>query len=190
MTAGQLLELPDSSCYELVDGQIVERNMGSEASWIGGEVFFLLKAYCQPKKLGWVWPADNGFQAFSEDPQRVRRPDVSFVRFDRLPGGRLSKGYESIVPDLTVEVVSPNDRAEEIEVKVGEYLRAGVKLVWIVHPEARTVQVYRPDGTSQRLGVGDELTGEDIIPGFRCLVGDFFPSTSQDRSSGNGQETK
>jgi Uma2 family endonuclease len=188
LTAEELLNLPDSSCYELVDGQLVERNMGSEASWIGGEIFFVLKAYCKANKLGWVWPADNSFQAFPEDPQRVRRPDVSFVRFDRLPRGQPSKGHELVTPDLAVEVVSPNDRAEEIEIKVGEYLRAGVQLVWIVHPDARTVQVYRPDGSSQRLGASEELSGENILPGFRCLVGDLFPPTAPGQARGNGQE--
>src|SRR4029077_3036317 len=102
--------------------------MGSESSWIGGEIFFLLKAFCKANQRGWVWPADNSFQAFPEEPERVRRPDGSFVRLDRLPGGQPAKGHERITPDLAVEVVSPNDRAEEIEVKVGEYLRAGVQL--------------------------------------------------------------
>jgi Uma2 family endonuclease len=188
LTAQDLLNLSDSSRYELVDGQLVERNMGSESSWIGGEIFFVLKAFSKAHQLGWVWPADNSFQAFAEDPQRVRRPDVSFVRFDRLPHGRLSKGHELVTPNLAVEVVSPNDRAEEIEIKVGEYLRAGVQLVWIVYPEARTVQVYRPDGSSQRLSANEEISGEDVLPGFRYRVGDFFPPASPEH--GNGQEVK
>jgi Uma2 family endonuclease len=115
---------------------------------------------------------------------------VSFVRFDRLPGGRLAKGHEKVIPDLAVEVVSPNDRAEEIEIKVGEYLRAGVQLVWIVHPETQTVQISRPDGSSQRLGASDELSGENILPGFRCLVGELFPPMSPEPARDNGQNTK
>jgi len=187
MTAEELLKLPDNSRYELVNGHLVERNMGSESSWIGGEIFFRLNAFCKAHNLGWVWPGDNSYQAFPEDPERVRRPDVSFVRRGRLPGGKPAKGHERITPDLAIEVVSPNDTSEEVEVKVGEYLSAGVQLVWVFHPETRTVQIYRPDGSGHRLNAGDELTGENVVPGFCCKVSDFFPQESEESEEGNGK---
>ncbi len=66
ITADELLRMPDSSCYELVDGHLVERNMGSESCWIGGQIFYMLMGFCKAHKLGWVWPGDNSFQAFPE----------------------------------------------------------------------------------------------------------------------------
>src|SRR2546423_11512315 len=86
-TAEDLLRLPNSINFELVDGQLVERKMGFESSWIGGQLFLLLAAYCNAHRLGWAAPADASFQCFADDPDRVRKPDVSFIRLDRLPGG-------------------------------------------------------------------------------------------------------
>jgi Uma2 family endonuclease len=70
---------------------------------------------------------------------------------------------------------SPNDMTYEVEKKVLEYLSAGVALVWVINPEARNVHIHRQDGTVARLRDVDELSGENVIPGFRCPVADFFP---------------
>ena len=108
-TPEDLLAMPDGKSYELVDGQLVERNMGAESSWVGGQLLIRLGSYCEEHGLGWALPADNGFQCFAHDPGLVRKPDVSFVRYGRLPGEVLPKGWIKIPPDLAVEVVSPND---------------------------------------------------------------------------------
>jgi Uma2 family endonuclease len=92
-----------------------------------------------------------------------------------MPADERPKGHNPIVPDLVVAVVSPNDLFSEVEVKVEEYLRAGVSLVWVVSPATRTVHVYRPgETTSSRLHADDELAGADIVPGFHCRVGEIF----------------
>lgn len=149
--------------------------MGTLALWIGGELFWLIRAYCRDHQLGWVFPNDTGFQGFPESPRTVRKPDVSFVRFGRFPGEQLPPGWARLAPDLAAEVISPNDLYEEVDQKIEEYLRAGVRRVWVVVPQTRLVRVYRPDGTSVRLGEDDELDGEDVLPGFRCRVRDLFP---------------
>ncbi|HZT81879.1 MAG TPA: Uma2 family endonuclease, partial [Gemmataceae bacterium] len=79
-----------------------------------------------------------------------------------------------VTPDLAVEVVSPNDLACEVEEKLLEYLNANVPLVWVVYPQSRTVHVYHPDGLGRLLREQDELTGENILPGFRFPVRDLF----------------
>ncbi len=94
---------------------------------------------------------------------------------------RLAEGFCSIAPDLAVEVVSPNDVIEELDEKVEEYLRTGVKLVWVVHPGVKAVQVFRADGSESWLRAPDELSGEDVIPGFRCRVEAFFPMLGSTR---------
>lgn len=138
-TPEDLLAMPEAKNYELVDGRLVERNMGAESSWIGGRLHSRLDLFCDEHGLGWVWPADNGYQCFPHAPQLVRRPDVSFIRAGRLPGGQLPKGHVRIPPDLVVEVVSPNDLVYEVEEKVDDYQKAGVPLIWVIHPENRTV---------------------------------------------------
>jgi len=175
-TPEDLLALPDSVSYELVDGELAERNMGFESSFVGGILFRLLSNHCAANGLGIVLPADASYQCFPDAPNKVRRPDVSYIASGRLPAGVLPRGHCPIAPDLAAECVSPNDSFSEVETKVNEYLAAGVRLVWVIDPPTRVVLVSRPDGTVARLSDGDELTGEDVVPGFRCRVGELFPS--------------
>jgi Uma2 family endonuclease len=175
-TADDLLKMPDGSDYELVDGHLVERPMGFQAGLVTAEVIRRISNHCHDQRLGYVTPGgDGGYQCFPDRPRLVRKPDVAFVRLGRFPNDQLPMGYATLAPDLAVEVVSPNDLYEELEKKVVEYFRAGVRLVWVVSPESRTVLVQRPDGPSRRLFETDELLGEEVLPGFRCLVSEFFP---------------
>jgi Uma2 family endonuclease len=174
-TPEDLLAMPDGKGYELVGGQLVERNADAESSWVGGQLHSSLSRYCRERKMGWALPADNGYQCFPHEPGLVRKPDVSYVRFGRLAGGTLPKGWIKIPPDLVVEVVSPNDTVYELEDKLADYQKVEVPLMWVVYPNSRTVRVYRADGSTSFLHEDEELSGEDIIPGFRCFVREIFP---------------
>src|SRR5262249_1904635 len=109
-----------------------------------------------------------------DDPKRVRKPDGSFVRKGRLPGDRPPRGHVQIPPDLAFEVVSPNDLAEDVNAKVLEFLRAGVRLLWVLYPKTRCVQVFRQAGSASDLSEGEELGGGDVLPGFTCRVDEIF----------------
>jgi Uma2 family endonuclease len=174
-TPEDLLAMPDGESYELVDGQLLERKMGAESSGVGGELLIRLGQHCNQHRLGRALPADNGYQCFPRNPGLVRRADVSFVREDRLPDGRLPKGWMRIPPDLAVEVVSPNDLAEVVEEKLGDYRAVGVPLVWVIYPGSRTARIHRRDGSAAYLTEDDELSGEDVVPGFRCPLRDILP---------------
>jgi Uma2 family endonuclease len=174
-TPEDLLAMPDEKSYELVDGELVERNMGAESSEIGGNLYFLLRMFCREHDRGIVWPADNGYQCFPHAPSLVRRPDVSFVKRGRLPGDVSPKGWVRIPPDLAVEVVSPNDLAGELEEKLDDYRNAGVPLVWVIYPEQRKARIFHLDGPAVELMEADELSGEDVIPGFRCPLREILP---------------
>jgi Uma2 family endonuclease len=78
-----------------------------------------------------------------------------------------------IPPDLAAEVIS-NDSAEELEARVADYLGAGTRLMWVVHPQARSAWAVRPDGSAARLTGEQELSGEDVLAGFACKVQDLF----------------
>src|SRR4051794_13564335 len=144
VTPEDLLTMPDAVNYELVDGRLVERNMGMESSEIAIRIALLLGTFLRGHPLGRLFGADASYRCFPTAPGKVRKPDVSFIRTSRLPGGRAPRrGHCSIPPDLAVEVVSPDDEATELDQKVDEYLTAGVPLVWLVWPESRTVVVYR-----------------------------------------------
>ena len=175
LTPEDLLQMPDDGrVYELVDGRLVEKRMGAESSWVGGKIYSRLDRH-QEQGAGWAFPSDIGYTCFPDDPRRVRRPDASFVLRGRLPGERPPKGFCSVRPDIAAEVVSPNDLFSEVLDKVAEYLAAGVRLVWVANPDHRTIHIYRADGSTSLLRENDELTGEDVLPEFRCRVGDLFP---------------
>jgi Uma2 family endonuclease len=174
-TPDDLLTMPDRKRYELVDGHLVERHMSLLSSWVGGQLHFELSRFLREHQLGWAWPSDQGYVCFPNSPRKLRFPDVSYVSKHRLPDGLTSDGYIYIPPDLAVEVVSPNDSAYEVMSKVVEYLDAGVALVWVIDPAARTVQIFRRDGSPDFLRDDGELSGEDVLPGFRCRLAAIFP---------------
>jgi Uma2 family endonuclease len=134
----------------------------------------ILESFNSSRRLGWVLPEGVGYQCFPAAPNMVRRPDASFIRYGCLPGEQLPKGYIKIAPHLAIEVLSPKDLAYAVDEKIEEYLGAGVRLVWIVNPATRTVRIHRAIGPGTTLRTEDEISGEEIIPGFRCTVGDFF----------------
>ena len=175
ITPEEYLALPDRERFELIDGQLIEVNASSLSSWVGGRLHRFLDTHVDTHQLGWVWPADNLYRCFPKTPAKVRKPDVSFIRRERMTAELMTAGLITIAPDLAAEVVSPNDLAIEIDEKVADYLEAGVLLVWVVNPLLRTVRIHRADGSLSGLTERDSLSGEDVVPGFSCPVAGLFP---------------
>ncbi len=177
-SAADLLKLPDRDRFELVNGELLENNMSYESSYIGTRLASRLSVYCDAKNLGWVNGSDAMFrcyeEAFPEDPDRVRKQGVSFIQLDRFSMEDFQQGLCTIVPDLVAEVISPNDLYYDVREKTEEYLQGGVRLVWVVDPHTRSVQVHRANGSTEELHEHQELDGEDVIPGFRLLVSELF----------------
>ena len=151
--------------------------MGNESSAIAAAIISNLYNFVRGKKLGVIGNSESGYICFPDDPSKLRKPDVSFVKAGRFPNNRPPKGYARLAPDLAVEVLSPGDLASEIDEKVEDYLRAGVKLVWVVQPETKKVHIYRPTGAARPVDLlteADTITGEDVLPGFECKVAEFF----------------
>ena len=172
-TPEDLLTITDRPMPELVDGRLVEREMSQESDGVGATIIGILHVFVKPRKLGRLNGAESGYQIFPDKPRKVRIPDASFTHRDRIKGPR-SKGHAKTVPDLLVEVISPNDDSEELMTKIGEYQAAGVRLIWVVSPAARTVRTYLLTGEAPLLREGDILTGGDVLPGFECPVADLF----------------
>ena len=111
------------------------------------------------------------------------------MSYGRFPDEQLPPGHAHLAPDLAAEVVSPNDTYEEVDEKIEEYLRTGVRLVWVISPHNHTIRVYRANGSSHSLRENDELDGEDVLPGFRCPVRDLFPRPPAAPNNGSGTTT-
>jgi Uma2 family endonuclease len=177
VTPEELLAMPDGKHYELVDGVLVERTMSLLSGRVESKMIRILEGHCEDPYLGWVIGPSSAYRCFSWKPGKVRRPDASFIARDRLPAPeQWSEGYITIAPDLAVEITSPTDEVYDLEEKIEEYLRAGVRLIWVIHPEVRVVEIFRADGSSARIRAGGELSGENVVPGFRCPVAALFPA--------------
>jgi Uma2 family endonuclease len=107
-------------------------------------------------------------------PDSVRGPDVSYWSVERLPLDVEPEGYPEIAPDLSVEVLSPSNRSAVIRDKMRELFQRGVRMIWVVDPEDRTVVVYRSLDEGRLLHESATLQGEDVLPGFSCKVADLF----------------
>jgi Uma2 family endonuclease len=175
VTAEQLLRMPDDGYrYELIAGEL---RMMSPAGWrhgaAAGKLHGLLAPHVVAHNLGAVLAAETGF-LLSRDPDTVRAPDIAFVAADRWHAAPPRESYWPGAPDLAVEVVSPSDTFQEVQEKVEAWLRAGARMVWVVSPQPRDVTVYRPARESRTLSEEDQLSGEDVLPGFHCRVGEIF----------------
>lgn len=188
MTADDLLDLSakadaegDPCVYELVEGRLV-RTMPADAQHgdIVMEIGFALQAFVKPRRLGRIYAAETGFIISGlGGPDTVLAADVAFVRMDRLPPRNSLEyvRYLRLAPDLVGEMPSPTQYRPEITAKVQSWLGGGVRLVWVAWPQARTVEVWRPDhpdAPMATLADGDSLDGLDVLPGFRYPIAQLF----------------
>jgi Uma2 family endonuclease len=115
---------------------------------------------------------DAGFIT-ERDPDSVRGPDISYWTKERLK--EVPVGYIEIAPDMLVEVLSPGNTWKKIRAKLQEYFAKGVRLVWVISPEDRTLTIYRTADEGRVLHETASVTGEDVLPGFTCRVSDLLP---------------
>jgi Uma2 family endonuclease len=174
MTAEELFELPDDGLrHELVEGELrTTTPAGFEHGRVAARILARVLDHADEHELGSVLAAETGF-VLGRDPDTVRAPDVPFVAADRLPT-QPEPGFGRIVPDLVVEVVSPWDRASEVSSTAAMWLDAGVRLVWVVDPQARLASVHHPGGQVTVLREDGVLEGEGVLPGFRLPSATLF----------------
>ena len=176
MTAEELFELPDDGYrYELVDGNLIRMTpAGGEHGAVTARVGHVLQEYADTHG-GVCCGAETGF-ILRRTPDVVRAPDAAFVSGERVPKSGIPKSYWPFAPDLAVEVPSPNDRFSDVHIKIAEYFAAGTRLLWIVEPATKRVHVYQSPHDMQVIEEDGELTGGDVLPGFRCAVKRLFPA--------------
>lgn len=163
----------DNRWFELVRGEVIELPPPLKPH---GSICFnicrIVGNYIFERGIGYATSNDSGV-ILERDPDTVRGPDIAYYT-DAETFEELHPKYGEVPPLLVIEVLSPDDRADRITRKVLDYLQNGVLLVWLVDFEARTVTVYKPSDGPRLLGEKDELTGNSVLPGFRCRVEEFF----------------
>lgn len=174
MTAEDLLANPvPNKCTELVAGHILVREPpGYGHGLVAGRLIVAIAVHANANDLGVVLAAESGFTLF-RNPDTVRAPDVAFIRNERVPARDLHT-YPEFAPDLAVEVLSPSDRAGRVLSKVGDWIDAGARLVWIVDPVRRIARVYRADGSEAQLSADEMLDGEDVLPGLKIPISEMI----------------
>ncbi len=175
ITADDLLRLSaDGVRGELIRGILSETTpTGHEHGQIAARLVVRLGNFVQPRKLGILTVSDSGVQ-LEHNPDTVREPDVAFFSAEKSPPDERVTGYAQVAPDLAVEIVSPSDRLPAVNDKALMWLRYGVRLVWVVRPDERRVDVHREGHPVVTLTESDALDGLDILPGFSCPVREVF----------------
>lgn len=169
--------------FEVINGVVRQVSPSSaDPSRVGALTCGALVQFNEEHHLGEVFGADGGF-VLSRDPLILVAPDVSFVGADRIPAGFDFQRFFPGAPDFAAEITSPSDRPDEVEEKIQLLLTAGTRLVWKIDPVLRLVVVYRPGRDPQTFYVGDELDGEDILPGFRVSLAWLFRPRFHKKSS-------
>jgi Uma2 family endonuclease len=164
--------------FELVRGRIVEMPLRGELhGFVCANVSHLLTSHVWQRGRGYVC-CNNPGVIVARNPDTVRCPDV--ILFDGMPeGGKVSDTFADRPPTLAVEVLSEEDTAGQLLGRIGDLLRFGTRLVWVVDPESRSVFAYRAGGSYSILESDMELIGGDVLPDFRCRVSEFFALPGQ-----------
>jgi Uma2 family endonuclease len=165
----------DGKLYELIEGELREKKVGTRALFIAGRIAAALNAAFYPHT---GMAACEVMVYCFNGRSHGRKPDVVYVRLNRLPNSDIPEGDIFIAPDLVVEVLSPGNSGSEVDEKLDEYITAGVSLVWIVNPDRRTIRVFRKDGTHGLFHADAVIENEPVLPGFRLVVGEVFPAAS------------
>jgi Uma2 family endonuclease len=155
--------------FELIHGEIVEKMPTLEHGYLAALFATKLNIFALPQRLGFA--AVEARYGISADKRNSRMPDVSFL----LAGQPLvTTGAVPRMPDLAIEIQSPDDSIKAMREKAAYYLTHGTRLVWLVFPKKRYIEVYRPDEEMEILFGSDSLEGGDLLPGFTLPVAEVF----------------
>ncbi|MGH2460658.1 MAG: Uma2 family endonuclease [Chloroflexota bacterium] len=173
-TVGDVLRLASAGQrFELIDGELVEISpTGFGHGRREARIARLFSDYADERELGAVVAGEVLFRLDAAG-RLARAADVAFIRRDRVPTEDDEDGVFDGAPDLAVEIVSPGDRASDVERKIDDWLTHGTRLVLIVYPRGRRVVLARAEG-SLTLRADDLLDLDPALPGFRCKLSDLF----------------
>lgn len=155
--------------FELIDGKVHEKMPTQRHGLIASNVNLALTLYARQYKTG-----RPGTEVRHQRPQDTRNSRLPALSFTCNRNAVVEQGSVSGMPDLAVEIKSPDDTITEMRETAAYYLANGSRLVWLVYPHYRLVEVYRPDADVEILGEEDTLTGGDVLPGFALPVREVF----------------
>jgi Uma2 family endonuclease len=176
---------PEGVLYEIVDGRYEELpEMSVQAGIVAARLSRRLGVFADDLQLGEV--VTEVLFGLTPGSRRKHRPDVAFVSYKRWPKDRPSPTTDPwpVVPELAVEVISPNDLAESVQEKVQEYLAAGVQLVWLIYPRLAWVVAYESIHRMRGFAIADDLEAEPVLSGFRLPMRELFSGPAAPPANG------
>ncbi|HEY4259093.1 MAG TPA: Uma2 family endonuclease [Schlesneria sp.] len=180
MTVDEFIALPDDDGVDrmLLHGQLWEKPMTKRNRWHSACEAAIARllgnwAALQPKPRGKVFSGEAGF-ILRGSPGSAVGIDVAYASHEIISRNDLNTRLIDGPPVLAVEILSPNDKQDEVTSKVREYLDVGVALVWVVEPVFQTVTVYRPNERPQLFSDADILSGDPLMPGLQITVNQIF----------------
>jgi Uma2 family endonuclease len=158
---------------ELREGKVTKRNPSHNAAVPALASLLVAWNKQQPTPRGRVYAGEAYFR-IRKDPDTNVGIDVALATSEQVAATAKKASFIDGPPLLAAEVLSPYDKQKEIAEAIEEYLECGVKLVWIVDPYAETVTVYRPGHEPVLFNRTQDLTGDPVLPGFKCRVAEIF----------------
>jgi len=146
---------------------------GSQTSERNSDLLAQIWNWNKQSKLGKVFDSSGGFKLSNG---AVRSPDVSWIKIEvwnSLPREQIRK-FAPIDPDFVLELMSPTDSLDELHNKMSEYMNCGVRLGWLINPDAKQVEVYRQEKDSEILDNPQILSGEDVMPNLVVDLSEVF----------------
>ncbi|MEN9216156.1 MAG: Uma2 family endonuclease [Gloeomargarita sp. HHBFW_bins_162] len=152
---------------------IVMPPTGSETGNYNSELTTDLGTWNRRHKTGKVFDSSTGFRLPNG---AIRFPDVAWIRNERWEqlSPEQRQTFAPICPDFVVELISPSDELTTVQAKMQEYLENGCLLGWLINPETRTVEIYRPNSPPEMVTFDTVLSGEDVLPGFTLDLREIF----------------
>jgi Uma2 family endonuclease len=158
--------------FERVDGEVIEVVSNEISAHVTAVISAFITMYAIKHQLGYTTSSESGYRIGGNDYM----PDLAFISKSRRERP-LGETWITVVPDLVVEVKSPADTYIGLLGKAADYIAAGTRVVWVVLPDKRRIEVYSRDDQSQ-FGMDDTLGGGDVLPGFTLNVSEVFAALS------------
>lgn len=156
--------------FELIDGAIIEKMPSQLHGRIVALLILEIGLILRRFRIGYV-ETEVRYQS-PGDPHNARQPDLSVMLDTQTPP--LPRGAVPRLPDIAIEVKSPDDTYKAMRERAAYFIAHGVLLVWLVFPEKWLVEVYRPDADIEVLDRDDVLGGYGLLPEFDLPVRAIF----------------
>lgn len=174
--------------FELVDGTLVEKPMGSPESHVETELIWLIREFLTNNDIGFLYSPSALIEIM---PKLVRGPDVSFVPWTKRSERTVPREpISNLIPDLVVEVLSPGNTVDEMQRKLKEYLAGGVREVWLIDPRSITATIHTSPDESTLIDESGTLDGGEVLPGFRAPLAKLFERLEKPKAKAKRKKKK